>query len=178
MRASNPYFQSKSTTRVPKPMDRLPQINYTLYKDGALRKKMVELGIRSDGSKLLLTRRHTEWVNLVNANCDSKNSKSKKELLKELDVWDDTQGRQIGNNHSKDPASISHKDFDGKVWAANHDSEFKRLIAEAKRKRQIATANDKAGQHIPDEESRTHLEADAPMLDEPNVSGSLNIAER
>lgn len=116
-------------------MARLPQLNYSLLNDNALRKKLTGLGMPTNGPRALLTKRHTEWVNLVNSNCDSRNPKSKRELLHELDVWERSQGRQIVNTDSAGP-SIMDKDFDGVGWASKHDSSFKKLIADAKRKAQ------------------------------------------
>ena len=59
----------------PKPMNRLPQINYNLMNDQTLRKKLANLSIPNTDPQLLLTKRHTKWVNLINANCDSSKTK-------------------------------------------------------------------------------------------------------
>ncbi len=117
-------------------MERLPQLNYSLLKENALRKKLSEIGIPNGGPRALLVRRHTEWVNLVNANCDSTRPRSKRELLHELDVWDKTQGRQILNSSTggSSTSSVMNKDFDGAAWAASHDEDFQSLIAKARRK--------------------------------------------
>ena len=118
-------------------MERLPQLNYSLLKDTALRKKLSELGIPNGGPKDLLIRRHTEWVNLVNANCDSSKPKTKRELIQELESWDRTQGRQALNNHNGgagSASSVMSKDFDGAAWASNHGNSFQSLVAQARRK--------------------------------------------
>lgn len=117
-------------------MERLPQLNYSLLKDTALRKKLSELGISNGGPKDLLIRRHTEWVNLVNANCDSPKPKTKRELVHELELWDRTQGRQILLNCSGagSASSVMSKSFDGAAWASNHGNNFQALIAQARRK--------------------------------------------
>lgn len=81
-----------------------------------------------------MTRRHTEWVNLVNSNADSKTPRGKRELLQELDTWERTQGRSVPINHSQLSNSIMEKDFDGAAWMIKHDDNFKRLIAEARKK--------------------------------------------
>ena len=127
---------------MPQPMDRLPQINYSLLKDNALRKKLSELGIPSNGTRALLMRRHTEWVNLVNANCDSNSPRSKRDLLRELDLWDKTQGRQLSAGNPTSTTTVMHKDFDGAAWAQNHNDNFKKLIAEARRKTAMQTSSD------------------------------------
>ncbi|KAL9063969.1 MAG: hypothetical protein Q9161_009176 [Pseudevernia consocians] len=117
-------------------MERLPQLNYSLLKDTALRKKLSELGIPNGGPKDLLIRRHTEWVNLVNANCDSSKPMTKRELIHELESWDRTQGRQISNNcnGASSASSVMSKNFDGVAWASNHGNDFQALIAQARRK--------------------------------------------
>ena len=117
-------------------MERLPQLNYSLLKDTALRKKLSELGIPNGGSKDLLIRRHTEWVNLVNANCDSLKPKTKRELVHELELWDRTHGRQNASNSNAagTSSSIMSKNFDGAAWASHHGSNFRSLIAQARRK--------------------------------------------
>lgn len=117
-------------------MERLPQLNYSLLRDTALRKKLSEIGIPNGGPRDLLTRRHTEWVNLVNANCDSSKPKTKRELILELESWDKSQGRQSSNNYNGAgfTSSVMSKDFDGAAWASNHDDSFQALIAQAREK--------------------------------------------
>lgn len=116
-------------------MERLPQLNYSLLRENALRKKLSEIGISNGGPRALLIRRHTEWINLVNANCDSTRPRTKRELLQELDVWDKTQGRHILNSSAggSSASSVMKKDFDGAAWAASHDQDFQSLIAKARR---------------------------------------------
>ncbi len=135
---TSPHFND-STSNPPKPSkskERLPQLNYSLLKENALRKKLSEIGIPSGGPRALLIRRHTEWVNLINANCDSTRPRSKRELLHELDVWDRTQGRQIANASTggNSTSSVMDKNFDGAAWAASHDQDFQSLIAMARKK--------------------------------------------
>ena len=105
-------------------------------KDTALKKKLVDLGIPAWGTRALLIRRHSEWVNLVNANCDAARPRTKRELLQDLDVWERSQGGLAGNgNGSSDGVgTVMKKDFDGAAWASNHDTDFQRLIAQARRK--------------------------------------------
>lgn len=103
-----------------------------------MRKKLRDLGIPDWGQKQLLQRRHTEWMNLWNANCDSKNPKSKRILLQELDIWERTQG---GHAAAPSPFTTSNnvmrKDFDPNEWSNNHDDDFKRLIADARKKSEV-----------------------------------------
>lgn len=116
-----------------RPPERLPAINYNLLKDGMLRKKLRELGIPDWGSKSQLTERHKEWMNLWNANCDSKVPKSKRELLQELDIWERTQGAS-SSLFAGSANTVMRKDFDADAWSTNYDNDFKRLIANARKK--------------------------------------------
>ncbi|OCK83680.1 DNA repair protein rad18 [Lepidopterella palustris CBS 459.81] len=110
---------------------RLPQLNYSLLKENALRKKLQDLGIPALGSKQLLIKRHVEWGNLWNSNCDSARPRTKRELLKDLDTWERSQGGGAPN-----PAAVvMKKDFDGNGWATSNKSQFDELIANARRKR-------------------------------------------
>lgn len=115
--------------------ERIPAINYSLLKDNLLRKKLKELGIPEWGPRPLLQRRHTEWMNLWNSNCDSRIPKNKRALLQELEVWERTQG---GNAAGPSPFNanntVMRKDFDAAGWSASHDTDFKRLIANARKK--------------------------------------------
>ena len=130
-RAVEPTFTSRIQPKAP--MERLPQLNYSLLNDNAMRKKISGLGLPTNGPRGLLMRRHTEWVNLVNSNCDSRKPKSKRELLYELEVWERSQGRQISTNGSMG-SSVMDKEFDGTNWASKHSSDFQRLISEARKK--------------------------------------------
>ena len=120
--------------------DRLPTIAYSMLSDTALRKKLQALGISSQGPKLLLQKRHTEWVNLWNADCDSRNPRKKQELLAELDVWERTQGRQIlqGMNAAAgggQGTGVMAKDFDGESWMKGNKSDFEDLVRRAREKK-------------------------------------------
>lgn len=92
------------------------------------------MGIPDWGPKPLLQKRHTEWMNLWNSNCDSKVPKSKRELLRELDIWEKTQGGQAPAPAAVGTNSIMRKDFDAAAWSSNHDDDFKRLIANARKR--------------------------------------------
>lgn len=131
-----------SSRNTPRPQDRISELNYSLLKETAMRKKMDELGLPNFGSKQLMVRRHTEWVNLWNANCDSSNARSKRELLHDLDTWERTQGgRAPASNQGY---GIMRKDFDGNGWANKNKDDFSRLIADARRKKTAAPATPEA----------------------------------
>ncbi|KAL8972599.1 MAG: hypothetical protein Q9183_000457 [Haloplaca sp. 2 TL-2023] len=125
-----------------KPPERLPQMNYSLMKDSALRKKLSELGIPNTGSRNLLTRRHAEWVNIVNANADSSRPKSKREMLRELETWDRSTGRSIASGcmDINNPGSVMSKEFDGTAWNLNHRSDFQDLVTQARHTRRVANS--------------------------------------
>ena len=126
----------KSSMNSAKPVKipvRLPQLHYGMIKDNVLKKKLGELGLSANGSRTILEKRYTEWVTLVNANCDAKKPRSKKELLKDLDVWEKTQGSRAPMTNGSGNM-IKDKDFDGAAWASKHEDSFRDLIANAKKK--------------------------------------------
>ncbi|RMY45491.1 hypothetical protein D0863_16033 [Hortaea werneckii] len=118
-----------------RPEERLAELNYSLLKEIGMRKKLEELGIPAWGNKQLMVRRHVEWVNLWNANCDSRQPRTKRELLSELDTWERTQGGRAPGGQASFAANVMKKDFDGAGWASKNKDEFSRLIADAKRKK-------------------------------------------
>jgi E3 ubiquitin-protein ligase RAD18 len=123
------------------PPTRLPTLSYDLLKETALRKKLRELGIPEWGPKALMMRRHTEYLNLHNANCDSPKPKTKRELLSELDIWERTQGGMAPIAGSGMGSSLGggaqKKDFDTEAWSRNHDDDFRKLIEQARRNRKV-----------------------------------------
>ena len=154
------HLTSSSKPRpTPKPPERLPQLSYGLLKDQALRKKLSELGIPSAGPRGLMIKRHTEWVNLVNANADSSRPKSRRELLDELHRWERSEGRQINDALSGvDSNTVMRKDFDGKGWAATHGDSYQQLIASAKMKAKQAKREDSSAE---DEKKKSDAVDDA-----------------
>jgi E3 ubiquitin-protein ligase RAD18 len=140
---------------------RLGALNYSLLSETALRRKLGEIGIPSYGPKSLMQRRHMEWMNFWNASCDSTNPKTKKELLRELDVWERTQGRQIAN--AQGPSGVMAKDFDAEGWTKTNKDDFADLIRSARGEAHKPTqseANEEADQNRPVEE---------PQVREPNA---------
>src|SRR4051812_5326426 len=69
----NTIIEKKTSTKI----ERLPHLNYSLFKEVGLRKKLQDLGISGQGNRQLLERRHTEWVTLWNANCDASKPRKK-----------------------------------------------------------------------------------------------------
>lgn len=129
-----------STTRstggtTPAQYERLPSTNYSLLNETKLRKKLGEIGIPAWGAKLLMEKRHKEWVMIWNANCDSARPRTKRELLQDLDTWERTQGghASISSSSVYQGAQVKDKDFDGAGWSTKHNDSFNDLIAQARR---------------------------------------------
>lgn len=137
-RTPQPPFLSPRNQSPTKPLERLPTLNYSLFKENMLRKKLKELGIPEWGSRALLQRRHTEWMNLWNANCDAKAPKTKEELRRDLEIWERTQGGTAPQSGASiGPNAVMAKSFDAAAWSTNHDDDFKRLIENARKKNQM-----------------------------------------
>ena len=130
--AQNPLTISDA----PKRPERLAQVNFSMMKEAALRKKLGEMGISASGNKPLMERRYTEWITLWNANCDSRKPKTKGELKRELEVWERTQGgrAQTSAYGQNSGTQVKDKDFDGKAYSSTHDDSFRKLIANARKK--------------------------------------------
>lgn len=78
-------------------------------------------------------------MNLWNANCDSVNPKSKRDLIRELDMWERTQG---GISSGGGSTFVMRKDFDGTAWSTSHEDDYKKLIANARMKREMEMKQD------------------------------------
>ncbi len=108
--------------KTPRAFEQLPKINYALHNETKLRAKLAELGIPTSGGKPLLKRRHTEWVNIWNANTDSKSPESKSTLLHRLNVWE----QNLSTYSQRQP------ELDPMEWNHSHQQDFRALIEAAR----------------------------------------------
>src|SRR5690242_2465478 len=166
-RTKNPFpvaLQKRQKDPSPPPT-RQSQLNYAMMKEGALRKKLQEIGIPNWGTKDLMKRRHIEWLNIYNSNCDADESvrKPKRQLIKELEEWENTQGGRADIRESR----VMRKDFDGSSYAKSYKSDFDDLITQARKKRAISTTEDKKeANRSSDENAQERPQADPePMID-------------
>jgi E3 ubiquitin-protein ligase RAD18 len=137
-----PLSTSQPQRRLNDIPQRLAAINYSLLKEQALRKKLGELGISSRGPRAMLEKRHREWLTIWNANCDAARPRSRVELLRDLDVWEKTQGTRAPLNFH---VEVRDKNFDTSAWGIRHDTSFKNLIARARGSKRIpATFTEKS----------------------------------
>ncbi|KAI9665561.1 MAG: E3 ubiquitin-protein ligase rad18 [Alyxoria varia] len=171
-RPAPPMSQQLRRQNETPPLERLPQITYSIFRDQALRKKLSELGIPSWGSRQLLIKRHSEWLALWNANCDSTRPRPKATLMSDLEKWERSQGGHApqggasvfgcsangGSGTGFTAASVMQKGFDGNEWAQSHQDDFKSLIAKAREKRN-ATASIKSDENANGKEEPTTAEA-------------------
>lgn len=123
----------------PTTYERLPMLNFALLNETKLRKKLSDTGISGQGNKLAMERRYKEWALMWNANCDSNRPKTKQELLRDLDVWERTQGSMAPTSSTSAHlgAQIKDKNFDGAGWSTKHSDAFKDLIANARKSRPV-----------------------------------------
>ncbi|ATY66365.1 DNA repair rad18 [Cordyceps militaris] len=147
-------------------LERLPSLSYSMFKESALRKKLADMGIAHQGPRPLLERRHREWLTIWNANCDAARPRRRVELLRDLDVWERTQGGK-GRAVPAAAAVIKDKAFDGAAWAAAHEGSFQDLIADARRSRRAAqTKTEEAGEAVEEEEAENKARQGGESTDE------------
>lgn len=137
-------FGTPSSQPTTRPQDRINQLNYSMLRDAALSRKLKDGGIPSWGPKQLMERRHREWVNIWNANCDSTQPRTKRELIHDLDVWERTQGGKAPSSNSL----LMRKDFDGDAHSKQHGADFSRLIADARRKKNVPAPESNASKEM------------------------------
>ncbi|KAJ8097575.1 hypothetical protein POJ06DRAFT_34734 [Lipomyces tetrasporus] len=118
-------LQSQSLhTITKKPLQRLPKLQYDLFNDTKLRSKLAELGLPTNGTRTQLQQRHTEWVSLWNANVDSNNPKTKKQLLRNLNDWESNLAKYAVQKVSADDLA---------AWGKTHSNNFGDLIFQARK---------------------------------------------
>ena len=160
------YSQKKPS----KHNQRLPYINYSLFTDTKLRQKLRESGIPNTGSKDLMRRRHTEWVNLWNANCDSTTPVTRRELLRELKIWEDTLGRQLERPITN--TGFMAKEFDRDRHIQNQRGNFDELIRQARERAKVKAQSSeekhtRSADESPVPEAVAGLVAEPAMVAEP-----------
>jgi hypothetical protein len=109
-------------------------------------------------------------VNLWNANCDSMKPVTKRELLRELKVWEDTLGRQVERPASN--LGFMAKDFDRDRHAKSQKDNFADLIKQA---RERAKAKAQLLEEKRPEESDTAVSgsvAELQIRDDEMINGS------
>lgn len=181
-------IDAEQTHETPKPVgqlqrptrtyDRLPALNYSMFKEQALRKKLSELGISNQGPRQLLERRHKEWITIWNANCDAAQPRKRSELLHDLDIWERTQGGKAPTTSKaiQNALAIKDKDFDGAAWASKHDDSFKDLIATARKSR--LEAKKKADEAKAEEEAKAaESQKEKLATAEPVQNGDVSMEE-
>ncbi|CAK1358204.1 Postreplication repair E3 ubiquitin-protein ligase rad18 [Cercospora beticola] len=151
-----------------RPQDRINELNYGMLKDKALSAKLKEQGLPAFGSKQLMINRHREWVNIWNANCDSNSPRSRRDLLRDLDVWEKTQGGKAPQGNGLTHA-VMRKDFDGAAYSRKHNDDFSRLIADARRKKSSsattsASAKDVTEQKQTEADAIVHGDGESPVF--------------
>ncbi|CCU75684.1 DNA repair protein (RadR) [Blumeria hordei DH14] len=115
---------------------RLPKINFSMFKDAQLKRKLGEHGLSQGGSRQAMQKRYTEWVTLWNSNCDATKPRPTRELRGELEKWERIQeGKRVGlGPQIQTGIKIKEKGFDGVAWSSSHSSSFKELVEKARRK--------------------------------------------
>ena len=122
-------------------LQRLSTINYGGMNEANLRRRLKDLGIPNHGNKELMRKRHSEWMNLWNANCDSLRPVPKAKLLRDLDVWernfsrDERQRQQSAAGGSVNGNGVMDKDFDREGHMQKEKDGFEALVRKARESR-------------------------------------------
>lgn len=118
--------QTSTPSKVQQPptMHRMAKLTYSALTDVKLRQKMAELGISTAGPRQQLQRRCTEYIAIWNSNLDSKQPKSKRELLQDLRAWDRAQAKPV--------TKFSNDEIDEQTKDGKFDDNFNDLIQQAK----------------------------------------------
>jgi len=144
---------------------RLPKLNYSLLNESKLRTKISELGVKAVGTKAILEKRHTEWVNIWNANLDAKAPKTKKQLLAELDQLEKEQLKPKVNPIKKDG-------FSDEKWTNKHRDDFDELIKNARTKRRkVVEEEEKKKDDERDEEVEQSKQEEKQPMDDNEAIG-------
>ncbi|XP_078270546.1 E3 ubiquitin-protein ligase RAD18 isoform X5 [Rhinoraja longicauda] len=115
----------------------LPKLVYNLLSDRDLKKKLKECGLSTQGNKAQLVKRHQEFIQMYNSQCDSLNPRSAKDIIKEIEKNEKTRVQleaKFVENAMKFTKDQSEEQIDAvhKEYCANHKQEFQQLIAEVK----------------------------------------------
>jgi E3 ubiquitin-protein ligase RAD18 len=107
------------------PSQRKPSQAYSMLKDAQLRQLLSKDSISTHGDRKTLIKRHEYWTDVFNANVDSSEPKSLRELKKELIEWE--------NSKSKVSIQISESHLE------TYKEEYEGLIEQVRKKRKKAT---------------------------------------
>ncbi|EPQ62713.1 Bgt-2845 [Blumeria graminis f. sp. tritici] len=134
-RKLNGILQKVDENTMKRPI-RLPKINFSMFKDAQLKRKLGEHGLSQGGSRQAMQKRYTEWVTLWNSNCDATKPRPTRELRGELEKWERIQeGKRVGlGPQIQTGIKIREKGFDGVAWSSSHSNSFKELVEKARRK--------------------------------------------
>ncbi|ORX61126.1 hypothetical protein BCR36DRAFT_315413 [Piromyces finnis] len=108
---SNPIVKPKIKNKTQK----LRSLAYNLLTESKLRKILKDLKIPSHGDKILMQKRHAEYVNIFNANCDLDHPKSHQRLVEELKRWEKI------NFETSSPFS-KHNSFPKSFFSSRHNN--------------------------------------------------------
>lgn len=113
----------------------LPKLVYNLLSDRDLKKKLKECGLSTQGSKAQLVKRHQEFIQMYNSQCDSLNPRSAKDIIKEIEKNEKTRVQleaKFGENAMKFTKDQTEEQIDAvhKEYCAKHKQEFQQLITE------------------------------------------------
>ncbi|CAH2312713.1 E3 ubiquitin- ligase RAD18 isoform X3 [Pelobates cultripes] len=114
----------------------MAKVVYNLLSDRDLRKRLKEIGLSTHGTKQQMIRRHQEFVQMYNAQCDSLNPKSVAEIVCEIENNEKTRSaleakQESGMTFSKEQTEREIDEIHQK-YRKKHKNEFQQLIQQMK----------------------------------------------
>lgn len=114
----------------------MPKLVYTLISVPKLKKMLKECHLSTQGSRELLVRRHQDFTQIYNAQCDSLNPKLAEDIAKEIESNERLRNQL---DSKRKPAIVRTKNQTAEeieelhsVYRKQHSSEFSRLIAQVR----------------------------------------------
>ncbi|XP_069793391.1 E3 ubiquitin-protein ligase RAD18 [Narcine bancroftii] len=171
----------------------LPKLVYNLLSDRDLKKKLKEYGLSTQGSKAQMVKRHQEFIQMYNSQCDSLNPRSAKDIAKEIEKNEKTRAQletKVVDHAMKFTKDQSEEEIDAvhKEYRMKHKKEFQELITDV-RSRWKSNGKKVRSEHNPEteeqcltikgvdlkEENAEEKCQDEPQL--PGITGSLVISD-
>ncbi|XP_068108880.1 E3 ubiquitin-protein ligase RAD18 isoform X2 [Hyperolius riggenbachi] len=147
----------------------ITKVVYNLLSERDLRKRLKEAGLSTHGTKQQMIRRHQDYVQMYNSQCDALEPKSAAEIIRELEenekIRSSLEAKQESAMTFKKEQSEEEIDEIHLQYRKKHKSEFQQLLDQVK------------GRWKNGKSKKENREASSSRADEPSEEGSTIVAE-